>query len=707
MIARRMRGPVAMSFILACLVTSTTLAQAQSQQSARPQNIFEALFPGLVKERIRREQAFAPQEQAPRAPAPVQKVSAPQYYTYKVDRLARIELQSLVPAAAAAASTPTGTPAPSGDALVQSVSDVLDSSITGTANAATAPAQPAAMPAMDDAQAYASIAGRFAELSVMAEPQVGKAVVEHYKASPKLMWLDNTLQANARALAALKVLSDAGQVGLNPEDYAVSMPVVDAAAGENARLDAAARFEIALTARATRYALDAAGGLVVADRLSGYHDFPERQLSAKEALEKIAAGDPASVLPAFNPDNAPFKALVAELARLDSERDDSIAIPETVLIKPGEDSTDLPLVMAALEKRASPELKAQFADLLAAVAAPSAPSAGTSPLNATPAVVDAASAPANSAPLTSENDFGNDAAIAAPAAASEPAPQTAPGTTGGTKTAEPASGEPVTEEAANATAAPPAPSEIPATLYTLDKVELMKAFQKEAGLTPDGVIGRNTVARLTGDTVSSKRERVIIALEQLRWHPRDLGPRHVFINQPAYRARYVEGGKTKLDMRVVVGTKANQTNFFHDMIETVEYNPYWGVPQLDPRQRIPAEAAREPGLPGRARLRSDRRPGEPHRLLLDRLVCGRLGRAVRRAPVTGRGQCAWRVEDPLPQQACDLHARHAGARSFQEGRSRLQPWLRAPCGAARDGGCGAGHHGPTCRGDAHQGPWAG
>ncbi len=31
-------------------------------------------------------------------------------------------------------------------------------------------------------------------------------------------------------------------------------------------------------------------------------------------------------------------------------------------------------------------------------------------------------------------------------------------------------------------------------------------------------------------------------------------------------------------MRVVVGQKSNQTYFFSDTIETVEYNPYWGVP---------------------------------------------------------------------------------------------------------------------------------
>ncbi|MGI9401670.1 MAG: L,D-transpeptidase family protein, partial [Rhizobiaceae bacterium] len=53
----------------------------------------------------------------------------------------------------------------------------------------------------------------------------------------------------------------------------------------------------------------------------------------------------------------------------------------------------------------------------------------------------------------------------------------------------------------------------------------------------------------------------------------------VFINQPSYTARYVEDRKTELQMRVVVGKPSNQTSFFYDEIETVEYNPYWGIPR--------------------------------------------------------------------------------------------------------------------------------
>ncbi|MGO6755412.1 L,D-transpeptidase family protein, partial [Rhizobium ruizarguesonis] len=35
----------------------------------------------------------------------------------------------------------------------------------------------------------------------------------------------------------------------------------------------------------------------------------------------------------------------------------------------------------------------------------------------------------------------------------------------------------------------------------------------------------------------------------------------------------------QLSMRVVVGGKLHQTFFFENQIQTVEFNPFWGVPQ--------------------------------------------------------------------------------------------------------------------------------
>jgi len=116
--------------------------------------------------------------------------------------------------------------------------------------------------------------------------------------------------------------------------------------------------------------------------------------------------------------------------------------------------------------------------------------------------------------------------------------------------------------------------------YTPELVSLVEAFQKEHGLKPDGIVGKASIRLLTGgDSVADKIAKVEVALEQARWLPVDLGARHVFINQPAFQVYYYEGGAEKFSMRTVVGSKSNQTYFFEDKVQTVEVNPYWGVPQ--------------------------------------------------------------------------------------------------------------------------------
>ena len=115
--------------------------------------------------------------------------------------------------------------------------------------------------------------------------------------------------------------------------------------------------------------------------------------------------------------------------------------------------------------------------------------------------------------------------------------------------------------------------------YVEELVPAIRAAQERAGLKPDGVIGPRTVASLVGVSKADRLEKVEIALEQLRWLPSDLGGTRVFVNQPAFMATYWEGGEPKLETRVVVGKPTNQTSFFYDEIEQVDYNPYWGVPR--------------------------------------------------------------------------------------------------------------------------------
>lgn len=115
--------------------------------------------------------------------------------------------------------------------------------------------------------------------------------------------------------------------------------------------------------------------------------------------------------------------------------------------------------------------------------------------------------------------------------------------------------------------------------YTPQLVELVKAFQKENNLAADGVVGKKTIRALVEDSNEVKVNKLRYAMERARWLPSKFAAKHVFINAPAYKVTYFEGHKPELEMRVVVGKRANQTNFFSDEIEKVEFNPYWGVPQ--------------------------------------------------------------------------------------------------------------------------------
>ncbi len=118
-----------------------------------------------------------------------------------------------------------------------------------------------------------------------------------------------------------------------------------------------------------------------------------------------------------------------------------------------------------------------------------------------------------------------------------------------------------------------------AEVYSDELVPVIKAAQQAKGLKPDGVIGPRTVAAIAGNSKADRLEKVLVALEQLRWLPSQFGDRHVLINVPEFTARYVEGGEEKLSMRTVVGKTATQTFFFQDEIEYVEFHPYWGIPR--------------------------------------------------------------------------------------------------------------------------------
>jgi len=154
-------------------------------------------------------------------------------------------------------------------------------------------------------------------------PQVGDALLRHYPAQPHFLWSDQG-RVSAKAQAAMAALAASDTVGLDPTDYRVTLPDLpgtDAIAASQALL----RFDLALSAKVLTYVLDATRGRIDPKRLSGYHDLPRKTVDLTGALAAIAqSSDVAAWLAQRNPDNAHFRALVAELAK---QRDGT---PETI-----------------------------------------------------------------------------------------------------------------------------------------------------------------------------------------------------------------------------------------------------------------------------------------------------------------------------------------------------------------------------------------
>ena len=386
-------------------------------------------------------------------PVALPRVTSPRYYTYKAEALRRIDTAKL-----------------------------LDPVVTGSVGSDVQPTQGASLA---DSRRF------LPDVTAYAPSDVAKAVEAFYAGREGFIWIDAN-GPNAAAKAALTVLGDAASVGLDPQDYAVSVPSdtfdsADTTAREKSLVD----FEIRLSAATLTYVQDTVRGRIDPNKISGYHDFKRKSVNLKGKLENIARShDVAAYLNSQTPSGPEFLALKRELEALNVKTGDAprITIAPGTLLKPGISNPELANIIAGIRQKGSDALKVEHALTLSAY-------------QGTPD-------------------------------------------------------------------------------YTPELVALVEGFQKENGLKPDGVVGKASIRILTGgDTTQSKIEKVRIAMEQARWLPADLGSRYVFINQPAFMVYYHDQGAEQFSMRVVVGSKANQTYFFEDEIQTVEFNPYWGVPQ--------------------------------------------------------------------------------------------------------------------------------
>ncbi len=114
-------------------------------------------------------------------------------------------------------------------------------------------------------------------------------------------------------------------------------------------------------------------------------------------------------------------------------------------------------------------------------------------------------------------------------------------------------------------------------LYDEDLRREVIAYQRSAGLEPDGIIGDNTLEVLNATRVSWI-DRIDANLERWRWLPRQTPDTYIRVNIAAFTLRVFENGSPMLAMNTIVGKAYRQTPVFSETIKYMVFNPYWNVP---------------------------------------------------------------------------------------------------------------------------------
>ena len=114
-------------------------------------------------------------------------------------------------------------------------------------------------------------------------------------------------------------------------------------------------------------------------------------------------------------------------------------------------------------------------------------------------------------------------------------------------------------------------------IYDADLVDAVKHFQARHGLAVDGYAGPSTIAAMNV-SAADRVAQLTVNLERWRWLPRNLGRRHVMVNQAGFELFLKDGDRTVDNRRVIVGKPYHQTPMFSDEMIYAEFNPTWTIP---------------------------------------------------------------------------------------------------------------------------------
>lgn len=114
--------------------------------------------------------------------------------------------------------------------------------------------------------------------------------------------------------------------------------------------------------------------------------------------------------------------------------------------------------------------------------------------------------------------------------------------------------------------------------FTAEFVTAVKKAEKRYGYKQDGVLDATLIKDLNVP-VKDRIEQILINMERMKWMPKEPQGSRIVANIPEFRLHVIEGSKKVFDMAIVVGTSANKTVVFNDMIKYIVFSPYWNIPR--------------------------------------------------------------------------------------------------------------------------------
>ncbi len=139
-------------------------------------------------------------------------------------------------------------------------------------------------------------------------------------------------------------------------------------------------------------------------------------------------------------------------------------------------------------------------------------------------------------------------------------------------------------------------------VYDESLVKAVKDFQIRHGLADDGVIGPNTLAQFNV-SVEDRIRTMVINLERRRWIQNNYGRYYLFVNLADQALKLVRDEKNLHFEIIQVGKSYHRTPVFTEMMEYIEFNPYWNVPYSIATKEYLPKLKTDPGLLDKQNIR--------------------------------------------------------------------------------------------------------